>query len=57
MSDPTRDHKSIAQASDYCPGIDVHCSSGVFNKAFYLLSTTEGWSAKKAFEVFLTANR
>ena len=57
MSDPTRDHKSIAQASDYCPGIDVHCSSGVFNKAFFLLSTTEGWSAKKAFEVFLTANR
>ena len=57
MTDPTRDNISIAHVSDYCPGIDVHHSMGVFNKAFYLLSTTEGWSVKKAFEVFLIASR
>ena len=57
MDDPTKDEHSIGNAEDYCPGIDVHLSSGVFNKAFYLLTTTEGWDIWTAFDVFLTANR
>ena len=57
MSDPPLDGHSIGHTEDYCPGINVHLSSGVFNKAFYLLTNTEGWNIWKAFDVFLTANR
>ena len=57
MIDPTEDGRSIGHADDYCPGIDVHHSSGVFNKAFYLLATTEDWDVWMAFDVFVTANR
>ena len=35
----------------------VHTASGVFNRAFYLLSVTPGWSTREAFAVFLLANR
>ncbi len=37
--------------------MDVHHSSGVYNRAFYLLATSSGWNTRKAFEVFLLANR
>ena len=57
MDDPTKDGKSIGHASDYYNGMDVHYSSGVFNKAFYFLSTTSGWTVKKAFEVMVVANQ
>ncbi|MCG7561549.1 Ig-like domain-containing protein [Pseudoalteromonas sp. McH1-42] len=57
MDDPTKDGKSIGHADDYTIGLDVHYSSGVFNKAFYLLSTTPGWGVKKAYEVMLHANK
>lgn len=57
FQDPTRDGESIDNAKDYNDSLDVHYSSGVFNKAFYNLATTTGWDIKKAFEVFLTANR
>ncbi|MBL8882365.1 MAG: M4 family metallopeptidase [Hyphomicrobium sp.] len=56
MCSPEKDGKSISRASDYKPGMDVHYSSGVFNKAFCILSKSEGWSVRKAFEVFLRAN-
>src|SRR3546814_4553615 len=36
--------------------MDVHYSSGVYNKAFYLLATTAGWDTPKAFKVFARAN-
>jgi vibriolysin len=36
MCDPTRDGASIDNAADYTPGLDVHYSSGVMNKAFCL---------------------
>lgn len=36
--------------------VDVHHSSGVFNHLFYLLSTSKGWNAKKAFDVMTQAN-
>ncbi|MFM9776441.1 M4 family metallopeptidase, partial [Streptomyces galilaeus] len=32
-------------------------SSGVFNRAFYLLSNTDGWDPRKAFEIMLKANQ
>lgn len=57
FEDPTRDGSSIGHASDYYDGIDVHHSSGVYNRAFYLLANTNGWNTRKAFEVFVLANR
>lgn len=57
FEDPARDGKSIGHASDYYDGIDVHHSSGVYNRAFYLLANTSGWQTRKAFEVFVLANR
>mgnify|MGYP003870898717 CR=1 FL=1 len=57
MDDPTQDGRSIGHQSDYSSGMDVHYSSGVFNRAFYLLATTSGWNTKKAFEVMTNANK
>jgi Zn-dependent metalloprotease len=57
FADPTQDGISISHADDYYEGMDVHYSSGVFNKAFYLLATTPGWDTKKAFEAMALANQ
>lgn len=57
MNNPTQDGRSIGHASNYTSGMDVHHSSGVYNKAFYLLATKAGWSTRKAFEVMTDANR
>ncbi|MEJ1368392.1 MAG: M4 family metallopeptidase [Candidatus Sedimenticola sp. (ex Thyasira tokunagai)] len=57
MDDPTKDGRSIGHQSDYSPGMDVHYSSGVYNKAFYLLANTNGWNTRKAFEVYAKANQ
>ncbi|WP_341501305.1 M4 family metallopeptidase [Gallaecimonas sp. GXIMD4217] len=57
MDDPTRDGRSIAHASDYYDGLDVHYSSGVYNKAFYLIANSAGWDTRKAFEIFAIANQ
>ncbi len=57
MSDPTSIGSSIDHQKDYYEGLDVHLSSGVYNKAFYLLSTTIGWTTQKAFEVYVKANQ
>lgn len=38
-------------------GIDAHLLAGVFNRAFYLLSTANGWDIQKAFSVMAKANR
>ena len=46
MDDPSRDGVSINHASEYYDGLNVHYSSGVFNKAFYHIATTEGWDTK-----------
>lgn len=56
MDTPEKDGTSIGDARDYYEWLDVHYSSGVFNKAFYLLSTSDGWNVKKAFDVFVHAN-
>ncbi|WP_170308334.1 M4 family metallopeptidase [Parashewanella tropica] len=56
MDDPTKDGHSIGSAKNYNPTLNVHFSSGVYNKAFYELATTSGWDTQKAFEAFATAN-
>lgn len=57
MADPTLDGRSIGHASDYVSGMDVHYSSGVYNRAFYLLANTQGWDVRQAFTLFAHANR
>lgn len=57
MNDPPKDGKSIGNAKDMTPSLDVHYSSGVYNKAFYLLAIKPEWGTKKAFDVFVLANR
>ncbi|MCX7513906.1 M4 family metallopeptidase [Frateuria sp. STR12] len=57
MCNPPQDGGSIDNASDYYNGLDVHYSSGVYNKAFCLLAKTSGWDVKKAFQVFQLANK
>lgn len=62
MDDPTKDCEgrepgndcSIDHVKYYNSKVDVHHSSGVFNKAFYLISTA--WDTRRAFEVMVQAN-
>jgi pseudolysin/vibriolysin len=56
MCDPPLDGNSIDNVADYYEWMDVHYSSGIFNKAFCLLAKTADWDTKKAFEVMLKAN-
>jgi pseudolysin len=57
LNTPTRDGVSIDNAINYRTGMNTHFSSGVYNKAFYLLSTKPGWNIQKAYEIILDANR
>lgn len=57
MDDPTQDGASIAHTRDYHAEVDVHHSSGIFNKAFYLLASKPGWSVQMAFQLMVDANR
>lgn len=60
MDNPTKDGKSIDHVKDFKAGFmgtDVHHSSGIFNKAFFLLATSKGWDTRKAFDVFVKANQ
>ncbi|OOE68564.1 M4 family metallopeptidase [Salinivibrio sp. IB282] len=54
---PSQDGRSIGHVDRYYSGIDVHFSSGIFNKAFYHLATSDQWNIKKAFKAFATANQ
>ncbi len=56
MNNPPQDGRSIDNAANFTTGMDVHYSSGVYNKAFYLLATKAGWDTKKAFQTFARAN-
>jgi pseudolysin/vibriolysin len=56
MCEPARDGVSIGHASNYRNGMDVHYSSGVYNKAFCTLARSSDWNTRKAFEVFAIAN-
>jgi len=57
LYDPPLDGISIDHVSDYYEGMDVHYSSGIFNKAFYLIATSSGWTTRMAFDVFVKANQ
>jgi Zn-dependent metalloprotease/PKD repeat protein len=57
LYDPPLDGKSIDHVDDYYDGMDVHYSSGIFNKVFYLIATSPGWNAHKAFDIFVKANQ
>ena len=65
MDEPTKDCEhghlpgvdcSISNLKDYYVRLDVHYSSGVFNKLFYLLATSPDWDTKKAFTTMVHAN-
>lgn len=56
MCNPTQDGGSIDNAANYTSGLDVHYSSGVYNKAFCLLAKTTGWGTENAFKAFARAN-
>lgn len=64
MDEPTRSCRGdlpgkycpISHMKDYNDKLNVHYSSGIFNKAFYVLATTPGWDTKKAFDVMVRAN-
>ncbi len=47
---------SIDNLRNYNDKINVHFSSGIYNKAFYLISTAPDWNVKKAFDVMVHAN-
>lgn len=56
MDKPSRDGMSIDNADDYYGGLDVHFSSGVYNRFFYELANRPGWDTRKAFDVVVKAN-
>jgi len=56
MCTPTLDGGSIDNAANYTSSLDVHYSSGVYNKAFCTLAKSSNWNTRKAFEVFAHAN-
>ncbi len=57
MDNPPQDGLSIDHTSQYFNGLDVHYSSGIYNKAFYLLANTPDWDVHSAFVLFATANK
>jgi len=57
MANPPQDGISIDHVDDYNDGVDVHYSSGIYNKAFYTLANTAGWNTQTAFQAFARANR
>ncbi|WP_172560839.1 M4 family metallopeptidase [Vibrio parahaemolyticus] len=57
MDNPPLDGRSIDHVSQYVSGMDVHYSSGVFNKAFYLLAVDYGWGTENTFKAFAHANQ
>jgi Zn-dependent metalloprotease len=57
LYDPPADGRSIDHVDDYYPGMDVHYSSGIFNKVFWLLADTYGWGTQASFNIFVKANQ
>ena len=56
MDEPSRDGRSIDSADQYLEGMDVHYTSGVYNRLFYLLAHQPQWDVKQAFHVMVKAN-
>jgi len=57
LYDPPADGRSIDHVDDYYSGMDVHYSSGIFNKVFWLLAETYGWGTQQSFDIFVKANQ
>ena len=57
LFDPPLDGYSIDHVDDYYEGMPPHYSSGIFNKAFSLISVKAWWTTRKAFDIFVKANR
>ncbi len=47
---------SLDDAKQYVKGVNVHCSSGVYNRFFYTLANKKNWNPKIAFQVMVQAN-
>lgn len=47
---------SIDHTKYYQEGMEPHFAAGIFNKAYYLLSTSPNWNIIKAFDVMVQAN-
>jgi vibriolysin len=56
LCNPPQDGVSIDHVGEYYEGLDVHYSSGIFNKAFCLIAQSSGWTTRKAFDIFTRAN-
>ena len=56
MDRPSLDGRSIERADEFRRDMDVHYSSGVYNRFFYLFSNKPGFNTRSAFGVVLKAN-
>ncbi|MCX6582613.1 MAG: PKD domain-containing protein [Candidatus Aminicenantes bacterium] len=56
LCNPPQDGISIDHISEYYEGLDVHYSSGLFNKVFCLVAQSPGWTTRMAFDIFVKAN-
>ena len=56
MEKPSTDGNSVDTGLNFDTGLNAHYGSGVYNRAFYVLANTAGWSTRKAFEVMADAN-
>ena len=56
MNDPGKDGKSLTKVSQMKKDTLVHHSSGIMNKAFYLIATSRSFSIWEAFDMFAIAN-
>jgi len=52
-----REYCSIERIADYTDDLNVHYSSGVFNRVFFLIANAPKWDTHKAFDVMVQANR
>ncbi|XP_067682480.1 elastase-like [Haliotis asinina] len=56
FENPRRDGRSLNHTKDYNDDVDVHYSSGIFNRAFYQIVKENNMPIRQAFECFLRAN-
>ena len=56
MDEPSRDGRSINRVEQYSKGMDVHHSSGVYNRLFYILAHQPQWDTRKTFHIMVKAN-
>ncbi|MDI1352171.1 MAG: M4 family metallopeptidase, partial [bacterium] len=64
LDEPTKDcaeqkpgyYCSINHIKDFRPKMHGQFSSGIFNKAMYILATSPGWDLRKIFHIMVHAN-